>query len=505
MTTTKGKLSGKNGGDSTSDHAQGPNRGQRCRAEYHKQVIPHYIGNPLIEALPPIYTEKAVAKYLAFRSSLPEEIRRASKEVRSIGIVPGLRSLFEPLSLHLDLERRISQSIRTGYVSRNPTVLRSVRQAEERLQTFRPGLIDSPSLQSAPLGFSLVGMSGMGKTTSLTAILQGLYPQVILHTEYKGTPLLLKQIPWLILGCPSNGSLGDLCKKFFEEVDARVGTEYADKYNGATAEELGRAMARVASVQALGLLVMDEIQFLSAAKSGGKERILNFFVELVNRIGVPIVTVGTYKAMTVLGDHMLQIRRGEGCEGQLIWDNWLKDSGEFKVLIQMLFEHQYVKHPVTCSEELYDTLYDVSQGITDYLVKVFTAAQVRAMGTGKEQITPAIIRSVARDLLRQVEPILTALRTKNKDALLLLEDAAPIDIDAFITREARKWKKSSTESSEKGSTATDTPRQEDSVEGKVSNDVGSNKSERRAKRSKTSAAQKTTPSRKKGISRKLAA
>jgi len=36
------------------------------------------------------------------------------------------------------------------------------------------------------------------------------------------------------------------------------------------------------------------------AKSGGSEKMLNFFVNLVNNVGVPVVLVGTPKAVKVL-------------------------------------------------------------------------------------------------------------------------------------------------------------------------------------------------------------
>jgi len=41
-------------------------------------------------------------------------------------------------------------------------------------------------------------------------------------------------------------------------------------------------MSTLAHTHGLGLLIIDEIQHLSQAKSGGSEKMLNFFVTLVN-------------------------------------------------------------------------------------------------------------------------------------------------------------------------------------------------------------------------------
>jgi hypothetical protein len=58
-------------------------------------------------------------------------------------------------------------------------------------------------------------------------------------------------------------------------------------------------MANVAAVLGLGVLVIDEIQRLNEASSGGAAKMLNFFGQMVNQFSVPVVLVGTFKANTV--------------------------------------------------------------------------------------------------------------------------------------------------------------------------------------------------------------
>ncbi len=59
------------------------------------------------------------------------------------------------------------------------------------------------------------------------------------------------------------------------------------------------------------MLIIDEIQSLSLAKSGGgAEKMLNFFMTLINTIGVPVVLIGTNKAMSVL--HLNFDKQGGG-------------------------------------------------------------------------------------------------------------------------------------------------------------------------------------------------
>lgn len=80
----------------------------------------------------------------------------------------------------------------------------------------------------------------------------------------------------------------------------------------ATTDAMMTVMNQVARNCALGILVIDEIQHLSLARSGGSEKMLNFFVNLINNVGVPVILVGTPKAVKVLRV-ILDRREGVRC------------------------------------------------------------------------------------------------------------------------------------------------------------------------------------------------
>ena len=73
-------------------------------------------------------------------------------------------------------------------------------------------------------------------------------------------------------------------------------------------------------------------------------------------------------------------------------------------------------------QSLSDILYEETQGITDFAVKVYMFAQERAIDTGKEVVTGDIIRSVAKDKLRIPREVLQALKTKDTRVLERFED-----------------------------------------------------------------------------------
>jgi hypothetical protein len=213
-------------------------------------------------------------------------------------------------------------------------------------------------------------------------------------------------------------------------------------------------MARVAANHSLGVLIIDEIQRLSHAKSGGAKRMLNFFVQVANTIGVPVVLVGTYAAKAILSGEFHQIRRGTG-QGDLVWDRmeegtWAakKEEGDepeaeedkpgvWQLFLESLWTYQYVRNECPLTEGLSHVLYEETQGITDFAAKVYMLAQVRAIVTGEEAVTADIIRSVARDSLRQAQKVLDALRRGDLNSLTDIEDVHPVRIDHYI-KQAQK-------------------------------------------------------------------
>jgi Bacterial TniB protein len=201
-------------------------------------------------------------------------------------------------------------------------------------------------------------------------------------------------------------------------------------------------MARVSLLHSIGVLVIDEIQHLSEAKSGGARRMLNFLVQLVNTVGMPVIPVGTYKAIPILGSEFRQARRSAG-QGDLFWYAMQEDD-TWQLFLESLWRYQYTKTPCPLTPELSHALYDVTQGITDLAVKVYMLAQVRAITRGDddssdESITEALIRSVAYDSLRLVNPILEALRSGNILDLQKVDDVLPIDIEPFIQEALRNY------------------------------------------------------------------
>lgn len=417
-----------------------PNGGEAVEAEYIEQMIEEYKGNPFIEALPPIYSKDEVVDKLIIYPIYNSKERMLDSHLR-VHMVQRLFQCFQPLQVHLDLESRISRVIRQGYLARNPfrpEYAASLQDGYRMIQNLNLDLCSNKRFRTTAAGFTIIGVSGMGKTTAVNRILATM-PQIIVHSEYRGVKFSMCQLVWLKLDCPYDGSIKGLCMEFFSKVDSLLGTDYYKKHvtGRHTVDSMLSIMSQVARHTGLGMLVIDEIQHLKQAKSGGSEKMLNFFVTLVNTIGVPVVLIGTTKAMSVLQSEFRQARRGSG-QGDMVWERLQKDSN-WDLLMGALWDYQWTKKEVPFTQEISDVMYEESQGIIDIAVKLYAMAQIRAIYSGIEEINPELIRQVARENLKLVQPMLEALKSGDMRRISQYEDIYTVDFEGFISSERPKY------------------------------------------------------------------
>ncbi|PTN37331.1 AAA family ATPase [Desulfonatronum sp. SC1] len=406
-------------------------------AVYHETEISRYQGNPLIEALPPILDVQKLRLGLASNIEFnPTDIYLA-KQTRIHVISQLLDSFFQPLSRHVHLELKLSIMLRQGYVGRNLAtgLLNShIQNGYERIQQGNLSVYRFEHVQSTAKSMVLIGCSGSGKTVSLNRIL-ATYPKMIYHEKYN-----FIQIVFLKIDCPHDGSLKSLCHNFFREIDSIMSTNYVRRYvqKRHSVETLIALMAQIANTHAIGLLVIDEIQHLNVKNSGGAERMLNFFVTLVNEISVPIVMVGTPKASPIFEMDLRSARRGAGF-GSILWEPLSKPSSdedvsqtEWGAFTTCLWKYQWLTKANDITNDIRDTWYDLSQGIMDIVIKLFVLSQIRAIVTGIERITPDLIQKVYEDELKPIHPMINALRSGDISKIARFSDLTIPDVDIKI-------------------------------------------------------------------------
>lgn len=403
-------------------------KGRQVDAFYRDEINPLYKHNAFIEALPPLFEPKQASSGVS-RTPVYYEEMREWPGIQRLDQVMEIAHLVVPLPEHLLLEQQVSRVIRSGYMNRNPISSEWVKQLNSGFEglNLKDGDVP-PIIRMNSSGFAQIGPSGLGKTTAFEGVLS-LYPQVIKHKKYGSHIFAHQQIVWLKLECPPSGSTAALCRLFFATVDAVLkNTDYLKKYGNKrrNKDEMLPDMARVAFFHGIGILVIDEIQRLNVAASGGAEEMMHFFTQLTNLIGVPVALVGTSAALRIVTEKFSQARRATG-QGDCLWAP-MAHSDTWDYFLKKLWRYQFTKTPTPLTDELNAAIYKESCGIIDLAVKLYMLVQWAIIGdrkNKKEMITKAAIQSVAKEKFAFVRPALNKLRGGVIDNFQYLDDLLP--------------------------------------------------------------------------------
>jgi hypothetical protein len=91
----------------------------------------------------------------------------------------------------------------------------------------------------------------------------------------------------------------------------------------------------------------------------------------------------------------------------------MQNDVEWRYFLESLWSYQYVQKQSDLTDELVQTLYYESQGITDLAIRLYFFAQRYAITTGEECITRETIRTAAKLGLRSVQRFLQDIRENN--------------------------------------------------------------------------------------------
>lgn len=278
-------------------------------AIYNEQRIPRYRGNPLIEALPPMPSEETLSRQLLSLPDFSSEQLAWPPEDR-LQMIGGLSAFLLPLERHIRLARALDTLIRNGYVGRAPSTPEDATIYQEMYEAQMKGVAFLEMVQTpdeSQLSSSLIGMSGVGKTTALRRNFRR-YPHVIYHPKYH-----IYQVPFLHIEAPHDGmSVKALAGAILRKLDLLVpDSDFYDTYVSTKGRWSGEMLlinlaAHAMHTYKVGMLVVDEIQNLSN-RGTSKETLMSALVSAANQLGVPILFVGTNKALSVLG---LNFRQG---------------------------------------------------------------------------------------------------------------------------------------------------------------------------------------------------
>lgn len=407
------------------------------KATYTAQRLPHFKGNPLIEALPPSMSDARLVEALELSPDFEPE-QREWETFERLQMLTTLSTFCVPLSRHIELARALDSLMRSGYVGRAPRTAGHAQIFQRIYDNQKKGITFSQSSSSivTQKSTSLIGISGMGKTTTVDRFTAHI-PQVIYHGENN---LNLYQIPYLHVEMPSDGSsIRGLAIAILHKLDSLIpGANYYEEYavrGKPGADVMMRNVARLLNTHLVGLLICDEVQNLTNSHKGA-QTVMTELVSATNELKCPILFIGTNKATQILGLDFRTARRATGY-GIATWDR-LREVGvdgepsEWMRFLSELWKYQWVRNPVPLNEHFAHVMYNYSQGVIDIVIKLFASAQARAMLDESEKLSPELLVDVFNRELKLMHPMIEALRNDDIAKLSLYDDIAPIGLKEIL-------------------------------------------------------------------------
>ena len=151
---------------------------------------------------------------------------------------------------------------------------------------------------------------------------------------------------------------------------------------------------------------------------------LNFLITVVNTLGIPVITIGTPKALELYGKELQQAKRGSG-QGSVFW-NRITERPTWSRFLKAMWQYQYTREAVDLTDELDEAFYSEAQGIPFVAVHLYKLVQERAILSRKESFSVKDVHATASRDLKLTEPMRRALRDGKEVDLQNYLDIRPL-------------------------------------------------------------------------------
>lgn len=397
-------------------------------AEYKATGVQRYDGNAYIEALPKMEeTKDAILDRIEYFPPEFSKADRAKGELVRIAELARIGSMIYAFAEYKRAASNTTINIREAYVSRNPLKV-EVQRRRSMIAALKDlddeAAFRSVAFKSSALGQMIMAVSGSGKTTLGGGVLAP-YCCVIEHTEYKGQPFRCRQIPVIPLAVMQDGSLMGFCVQFFETIDKILGnTHYAGEAKAVrTIPLMTLLIHKVAWAVGLGLVFIDDVQNLRAARGKLAEMVLNLFSQMLEIAGVSLLISATPALEPVIARSMRNIRKLT-LGGTSKFPVMTRNDLQWIAFATAVWCYQNVKHPGPLTEDILDAWHGCSGGNPAFTSLSFALAQRQEIGERETLDRLSFERVFETDMIL-LKPAIKALLSGKAGDLQKFDDLIP--------------------------------------------------------------------------------
>lgn len=324
----------------------------------------------ILKLIPPMLTGAELHQALAVNPEYDPAIRQASAAERLVAL-NTLYDIYYPFSVSSTVYTKLYLSMIRSLKRKTGKLAVQQRNANYfgKQQSYF-GISNSDS-------FSIVGMSGAGKSSAISraiALMEG--DRVItLDSPY------CKILPVLVVQTPFDCSTKSLFLSILKAIDDALDTTYyqsASKGRASTPVLLSMVCNACAHIS---VLIVDELQNVANSRNGAS--LIGSLIQLVNSCPVSTIFVATNEVLPVLEQDYKLARRALGIQvGEIPFD------ADFVGFCETLYRYNYVSGEMVLTDGIIQWIYAHSGcGNVAAVVSILQAAQEIAILDGTETVT----------------------------------------------------------------------------------------------------------------------
>ena len=324
----------------------------------------------ILKLIPPMLTGAELRKALALTPEYDPKICQASVAERLIAL-NTLYEVYYPFNM-----------ASTIYTKLYLTMVRSLKKKTDKLAVQQRnanhfgkgqsyfGVCNSDS-------FSIVGLSGSGKTSALDRAISLMNGDkvITLSSPY------CKILPILSLQTPFDCSCKSLCLNILQAADQALGTSYYQ--NASKGRVPTDILINIVSNVCFhfSVLIIDEVQNVVNSRNGAA--LISFLVQLINSCSsLSICLVGTPESLVYLQQDFKLARRSLGIQvGEFPLD------ADFVGFCETLYRYKYVSGDMKLTDGIIQWFYDHSAGVPAVCISILQSAEEIAILDGTETVT----------------------------------------------------------------------------------------------------------------------
>lgn len=338
-------------------------------------------GNPFITLLEQMkLTESELLGALEERDDAEEGFHLAPVATKITGLS---KKFYLPPPYCYELYNHLYQMMLMGYLNRHPKTddydkyLHDIDSGAKKIREIPkpPLVIDAGTMSLA------TGRSGNGKSTLFDKLLGCFELKNHFHTPCAETGgRRLPQVLWVKVGIKSTRSQRPFLLSIINAIDEQLGSNLASRFPSATVGDEISYVIKMCRMVGLGLLVVDDVQFLlNAKKTKGANKLTNEFLEdLYNDLCVPMFLIGTPEVTDVFAEkgQLEQTERRLISNGFFQIPDYAPDSVTWAELVKASMLNFLCLKPDWLNEDVKQLIYYYCEGnigklkrLTGYLLK----------------------------------------------------------------------------------------------------------------------------------------